>query len=328
MKKNLVNYLFRNVHPHVKFGTASDRYAGWIGQIYHENYKVTNRTKYLGKQKFTEQVVEIKSVEEYFKHFNFLEIDFTFYNTLLDKNGEPTPTFHVLSNYNQYIPTDGKVILKVPQLICARKMYQRENGKSVFVDNEFYHNAEIYKNQFYDPASDILGEKLAAMIFEYEYQRKDDCPIPELNIMDQQNFFDRIPNDDRYHIEERTDRLKTPEYFDFLSDNNIGNVFSHWTYLPTLKTQFERAGDFTAKDMVIIRLLTPLELNYNQTYSRYHPFNKLFEEFPEMYQDTVQMILEAMEKEISVYVVANNRAGGNAPEITRKIAELLLEKMN
>jgi hypothetical protein len=25
---------FRNLHPQVFIGTASDRYAGWIGQIY------------------------------------------------------------------------------------------------------------------------------------------------------------------------------------------------------------------------------------------------------------------------------------------------------
>ena len=328
MVGKLSDYFFRDIHPKVNFGTASDRYAGWIGQIYHKKYKVTSRTKTLGKQKFTERVIEVKSVEEYFKHFNFLEIDFTFYNTLLNENGEPTPTFHVLSYYNNHIPNDGSVVLKVPQMICARKTYQRENGKSVFKKNDLYHNPELFARQFYEPACEILGEKLGAMIFEYEYQRKDDCPIPELNILDQQDFFDHIPNDSRYHIEERTDRLKTPEYFEFLSDNNIGNVFSHWTYLPTLNKQFIQAGNFIVKNEAIIRLLTPREMNYQQTYSRYQPFDKLLEEFPEMYQETVQLILEAIDREISVYVVVNNRIGGNAPEITRKIADLLQKNLN
>ena len=30
------NFLFRDIHPYVRIGTASDRYAGWIGQIYSE----------------------------------------------------------------------------------------------------------------------------------------------------------------------------------------------------------------------------------------------------------------------------------------------------
>ena len=28
------DYDLRGVHPNVRFGTASDRYAGWLGQIY------------------------------------------------------------------------------------------------------------------------------------------------------------------------------------------------------------------------------------------------------------------------------------------------------
>ena len=47
-----------------------------------------------------------------------------------------------------------------------------------------------------------------------------------------------------------------------------------------------------------------------------------------MYQETVQLILEAIDREISVYVVVNNRIGGNAPEITRKIADLLQKNLN
>ncbi len=33
-KEYLKQFLFRNLHPRVKIGTASDRYAGWLGQIY------------------------------------------------------------------------------------------------------------------------------------------------------------------------------------------------------------------------------------------------------------------------------------------------------
>ena len=29
------DFKFRDLSPAVRFGTASDRYAGWIGQIYH-----------------------------------------------------------------------------------------------------------------------------------------------------------------------------------------------------------------------------------------------------------------------------------------------------
>ena len=37
---------FRNIHPQISLGTASDRYGGWIGQIYSERrYQITRRSE-------------------------------------------------------------------------------------------------------------------------------------------------------------------------------------------------------------------------------------------------------------------------------------------
>ena len=36
-KTYLESFHFRNLHPKVLIGTASDRYAGWIGQIYSQD---------------------------------------------------------------------------------------------------------------------------------------------------------------------------------------------------------------------------------------------------------------------------------------------------
>ena len=80
-------------------GTASDRYAGWIGQIYSQDrYQghITKRTKIIAGKSFIEEVLPVDSVEEYFEHFSVLEIDFTFYRPLLDHNGQPTQNYQVL----------------------------------------------------------------------------------------------------------------------------------------------------------------------------------------------------------------------------------------
>ena len=78
---SLKKFLFRHLHPQVKMGTASDRYAGWLGQIYtEERYqgRIGQRTKVVGEHTFTEEVLPVDSVAEYFEHFPVLEIDFTF----------------------------------------------------------------------------------------------------------------------------------------------------------------------------------------------------------------------------------------------------------
>ncbi len=318
-------YRFRNLHPYIRFGTASDRYAGWVGQIYTQPYRTTRRSKTVAGETLPEEVMEVRSVAEFFQHFDFVEIDFTFYRPLLDEDGRPTSNFHVLAQYEQYIPADGAVLLKVPQEITARKRWLRDpkTAKPAYQLNDLYHDSDRFTRRFYEPACNLLGEKLRAFIFEHEYQRKADCPSPEENIAEHRRFFDRVPKDSRYHIEERTDRLKTSAYFDFLRSYGIGNVFSHWTYLPPLRKQWQQAGGFTSTDAAIVRLLTPLGMKYEDAYKRYHPFDKLMDEFPRMYREAAEIAREGVRQRVPTYIAVNNRAGGNAPEITRHIVAIL-----
>ena len=104
---------------------ASDRYAGWIGQIYSAGRyekEITRRTHKVGDKSFTEEILPVESVTEYFEHFPLLEIDYTFYRPLLEKDGKPTPNFHVLKNYRQRMKEGDLVLLKVPQVIIAWKL--------------------------------------------------------------------------------------------------------------------------------------------------------------------------------------------------------------
>jgi len=51
-------FLFRDLRPKVLLGTASDRYAGWIGQIYTAgSYAVSSRSKRVGGESFQERVL-------------------------------------------------------------------------------------------------------------------------------------------------------------------------------------------------------------------------------------------------------------------------------
>jgi hypothetical protein len=95
-KARLETFHFRNIHPQIFIGKASDRYAGWIGQIYsHDRYqgKITKRTKIIAGKSFIEEVLPVDSVGEYFEHFPVLEIDFTFYRPLLTIMTSPPKTF-------------------------------------------------------------------------------------------------------------------------------------------------------------------------------------------------------------------------------------------
>src|SRR6056297_1532592 len=113
-------FRFRHLHPNIFIGTASDRYAGWMGQIYTQKRyegRISRRSNKVGGKTFQEEVLPVESVEEYFEHFSVLEIDYTFYSPLLEKDGKPSKNFHVLKTYTQHMTENDRVVLKVPQVI-------------------------------------------------------------------------------------------------------------------------------------------------------------------------------------------------------------------
>jgi uncharacterized protein YecE (DUF72 family) len=322
--QNLIEtFYFRDLHPKVCLGTASDRYEGWIGQIYsRESYKgrVSIRPKTVGGQSLTEGVLPVESVEEYFHHFCVLELDFTFYALLLDKELKPTQNYHVLETYRKYMTDGDHLILKIPQVIFAQKL--RRGGK--FGLNPDYLNPDLFTHHFYEPAVEILGNVINGFIFEQEYQvKKERPPVAQYaEALDQ--FFALIPRDERYHVEVRTESLLTAPYFRVLEKHGVGQVLSHWTWLPPLRKQFTKGFSkfLNAGKQCVIRLMTPLGMKYEDAYIKAHPFDKLVEGMTshQMVDETVGLMNSAVHQGIQANVIINNRAGGNAPLIAQKVA--------
>lgn len=326
--ESIEKFQFRGLHPKILLGTASDRYAGWTGQIYtRERYegRISRRTKSLGGKSFVEETLPVESVEEYFEHFPVLEIDYTFYSPLLDQDGMPTPGYHVLKSYARHMQEDDRVVLKVPQMISARKVHRGAR----YIDNETYLNAEIFIRGFYEPAVEILQGKLNGMIFEQEYQRKKDrVPVKQL-AGDLDSFFEGIPVDTRYHIELRTEAYLDSPVFRVLERHGVGQVLSHWTWLPPLGKQLVRSGErvFSSGRQRIVRLMTPIGMRYEDAYARAYPFDKPVEGMlqPEMVREAADLMRRAIKDNVETSVLINNRSGGNAPVIAQKLAKEFLE---
>jgi uncharacterized protein YecE (DUF72 family) len=264
-------------------------------------------------------------VSEYFDHFHVLELDFTFYRLLLDEDGQPTPNYHVLKKYRQHLEEGDNLILKVPQVICAQKLWRR--GK--FVANEGYLKPVTFIRHFYEPAVQILGNTLSGLIFEQEYQRKKDRTSPEDLSAALDAFFEEIPKDNRYHLELRTEPYLSNVVFEVLEKHGVGQVLSHWTWLPVLSKQFAKSGNrfLNAGKQCIVRLMTPRGARYEEAYGKAHPFNSLVEDMlnPQMVWETAELMQTAIDQGVRINIIINNRAGGNAPLIGQQIAWRFLE---
>ncbi len=144
-------------------------------------------------------------------------------------------------------------------------------------------------------------------------------------------FFKKVPKDTRYHLEVRTELYLREPLFSVLEKHSVGQVLSHWTWLPPLRKQLLKAGGrfFNAGKQCVIRLLTPLRMRYEDSYVQAHPFDRLVEGMlqPEMSLETVDIMWQAVNQGVLVNVIINNRAGGNAPMIAQMIAKKFLRKI-
>lgn len=321
---SLGKFRFRDVHPDVAVGTATDRYAGWLGQIYTpQRYegRVTRRTHEVGGRSFVEEVLPVDSVEEYFEHFAALEIDYTFYRPLLDEHLRPTDTFHLLRTYAGHLKVGDRLILKAPQAVVAPRL-RRPGG---FVTNPDYLDADYFTHRFYAPAAKLLKTHLGGILFEQEYRRAAERDAPEDEAADLERFFRRIPPDRRYHLELRTERYLSKPVFDVLARLGVGQALSHWTWLPPLGEQLARAGGrfFNEGRDVLIRLMTPHGMRYEEAFAKAYPFDRLVPGMlsERMIDETAAIMHQAIAAERHVTVVVNNRAGGNAPLIAERLVE-------
>jgi len=318
------NFNFRDLHPDLFLGTASDRYAGWIGQIYSkEKYdqRISRRPKVIKGKTFSEETLPVDSLEEYFEHFSILEIDYTFYRLLTDDKGKPTQNYFLLKKYGSFLTDQDYLFLKVPQTITARKVHQ---GRE-FVTNETYLDPVIFTGRFYQPAVELLGPKIRGFVFEQEYHRQQErIPVPEMaSSLDQ--FFNAIPQDDRYHLELRTESYLQEPVLEVMGKYGVGQILSHWTWLPPLEKQFQKSGErfLNSGGKALIRLMTPLGLRYEDAYEKAFPFDRMIEGMlqPRMIVDTVRLMHTGLDRNIQMHIIINNRSGGNAPLIARQIAE-------
>lgn len=324
-------YDLRDLHPRLAFGTASDRYAAWIGQIYPQRWAevVEARKKKLGRETIEERQIPILSVREYFEHLSVLELDFTFYRPLLEEDGRRGTNYFVLQEYAECAPPDARFLLKAPQAFSARIL---RRGKD-YAENPTYLDARGYADQFVEPALELLGDRLAGVIFEQEYSRVRESPEPEAFVAELDAFFRAAPNVPQLHLEVRSAHLLVPAYFDWLEERGLGFVFSHWTWLPPIKEQWERVGGrFTAADgQVILRLMNPRGMSHTESMLKAYPFDRPVPELAgtpqalQMVDEATALAYRAIEQDRTLNVIASNRAWGNAPDLLRTVASRFLD---
>ena len=327
---------FRHLHPSLHLGSASDRYAAWIDQIYPRDVwagEVSTRRKKVGRESVEERLLPIASVEDYFLHFGVLEIDFTYYRPLIEATGKPSTNLFTLEHYADAAPHSARFLLKAPQQFVARRVRRRQDGRTVYVDNPDFLDARAFTTRFVEPAVKKLGVKLAGIIVEQPYERARESPPPDTFVAELDRFFSDVPEGPAYHLEVRSSHQLTPAYVEWLMNRDLGFCFSHWQWLPPLIDQWRLVGEqFTSgSGSAVVRLIQPRDMAFDESFLRAYPFDAAaagLSDTPDarrMVDETTALMYQAVEAGVTLDVIGNNRAWGNTPELARSLAHRFLD---
>lgn len=329
-------YDLRRISPHVRFGSASDRYAGWIDQVYPRDVwagEVKTRRKSVGGQSYEERMLPVASAEDYFLHFGVLEIDFTYYRPLIEETGKPSSNFFTLEHYADASPANARFLLKAPQQTVARKLRRKVDGRWAYVDNPDFLDPELFTRRFLEPAQKQLGVKLAGVILEQPYERAAESPSPDAFVAEWDRFISDVPNDAAYHLEVRSSHLLSPAYLEWLANRDLGFCFSHWQWLPPIIDQWQLVGEqFTSGNgEAVLRLVQPIDVDYAASWRMAYPFEGPapgLSDTPQarrMVDEATALMYQAVEAGVTLHVVGNNRAWGNTPDLNRTLAHRFLD---
>ncbi|GKS59863.1 hypothetical protein YTPLAS18_33990 [Nitrospira sp.] len=281
----------------IRFGTSTWTYEGWQGQVYKRQYP---------KSKFSQLCLE-----EYAQYapdgeplFRCVGNDSTFYRP---------PTINATQ-----VPEDFEMCCKVwEEITIPTFAKQARYGAKAGQANPRFLDAKLFTDMVLTPYREANFQSHTGP-FLFEFQRHG---IPAQEFLTKLGaFLSELPRDFRYAVEIRNTGLLGPAYHDTLATHGVAHVYNHWSYMPPLALQHERLGGFTAP-FTVVRLLTPLQMSYEAAKKRAQPYTAIVEELPEMRNQAVDLVRQAVKESVRSYVLVNNRAEGNAPLTIQILAD-------
>ncbi len=286
------------VPPTIRFGTSTWTYDGWAGEVYHRAYRSAQPARRL---------------EEYARYplFRTVGIDSAFY--------EP-PSEDALAAYARALPPGFPCVSKVWDRITARRFNQDPRwGNLAGQLNPDFLNADLFKDAVLGPYTRVFRDHAGCFVFEFQAMRGRDLPEPARWAGELDTFLQQLPKEFRYAVELRSPELLTDRHGAVLERHSVAHVFNSWTEMPTIGEQLELPWTFPAGFTVARALLRPGR-RYADAVRLFEPYDRIRDPQPELRQDLLRLIAEAMRRRMEALILVNNRLEGNAPGTIRALA--------
>ncbi len=285
----------------IRFGTSSWTFPGWAGLVYHQRYR--NQRAFLRD-----------SLREYAQHplMRTVGIDRGYYT--------PVPVDD-LAYYAAQLPDDFRAAMKVWQRVTMpgfprHPRYGDDAGKP----NPDFLDPEVFKDAVHAPVEEAFARHMGPWIVEVA---PSPSPLdPEWFAAKLDSFLGRAPGGFPFAVELRDRRLLTPSYVRTLRKHGAAHVFNYWSRMPTLGAQMQ-VGDLLGGSLLVVRLLLPPGARYDDLKEAYAPFDRVVAPQREMRDDVVRLVRAALERDMTAYVLVNNKAEGSSPLTVEALAAML-----
>ena len=296
--------LGRAVPPGIRFGTSTWTYDGWTGDVYHRHYRGPEPARRL---------------EEYARYplFGTVGIDSAFY--------EP-PTEETLTAYARALPPGFLAVSKVWDAITAKRFGSTPKwGNRAGTLNPDYLNADLFIESVLGPYSRAFRDHAGVFVFEFQAMHGRDLPPLDEWSTQLDAFLAKLPKDFRYAVELRNRELLDERHGAVLARHGVAHVFNSWSEMPGIGEQLDLSWTFTAPFTVARALLRPGR-RYADAVKLFEPYRRVQEPVPELRMDLVRLIEAAQSRHTEAFILANNRAEGNAPGTIRAVVEMWRER--
>ena len=285
--------------PLVLLGTSTWTYEGWQGDVYKRKYP---------KGRFKQDCLSEYATYEHEGEplFRTAGIDFSFYGP---------PSAKLLAHYGSLLPAGFKMCAKVWEEITVPVFLSGLRYAKKAGPNPHFLDAQYFQDQVLAPFDEAFQEHTGPFIFEFQrtgIEAEDFLPR-----LDQ--FLGRLPKRYEYAVEVRNPAVIGPEYRSILAEYGVSHIYNHLYAMPSLEDQHDKLISTFTAPFVVLRLLTPRDKKYHDAVKAYEPYDKLVHPLPDMRQQTVKLVKQAIAEHCRAYVLVNNRTEGNAPQTTKAL---------
>ena len=289
--------------PGIKFGTASWTVDGWTGDVYHRSYR--------GAQ-------PAARLEEYVRYplFRTVGINSAFYES---------PSERILHAYARALPEGYSCVVKVWDRITARRFIRDQRwGPLAGQLNPDFLDARLFLDHVLAHYARAFSRHALCFVFQFQAMRGTDLLDAEEWAERLDRFFRQLPPDFRYAVELRNAELMTDHHGAVLQRHGVAHVFNSWTEMPPIGEQVELGWTFSASFTVARALLKPGR-RYSDAVKQFQPYDHVQEPQPALRRDLLQLIATSLRRRIEAFILANNRAEGNAPGTIKAVARMWAE---